>query len=412
MLGTTTLLGVRSLPSTTGRVEAECNGSSPTALKGPGSVVVNFWYAPSREIPTEDPMPRPISCAVFMTFVLALLSAACTRQAPAPGAEAQPPVVDKSRLAVFAPLPASVPGAAGAPSEEMVTLGRMLYYEPRLSKSQTISCNTCHDLAKYGVDGEPTSDGHKGQTGTRNSPTVFNAAAHFAQFWDGRAVDVEEQAKGPVVNPIEMAMPGESAVVAVLESMPEYVDLFEKAFPNDKKPVTYDNMAKAIGAFERKLMTPSRWDALLGGDQNALTPAETVGLRTFLDAGCQTCHSGALLGGTSYQRLGAVRPHPNAADLGRYGVTKNQADKAVFKVPSLRNVEKTGPYYHDGTVTSIEQAVRDMAEYELGKTLTHEQTTEIVEFLKVLTGRIDDEYIKPPVLPKSTAKTPKPDISN
>ncbi|MBE3132934.1 MAG: c-type cytochrome, partial [Acidobacteria bacterium] len=231
-------------------------------------------------------------------------------------------------------------------------------------------------------------------------------------FWDGRAPDVEAQAKGPILNPVEMAMPAELFVVAVLESMPEYVELFKRAFPHDKKPVTYDNMAKAIGAFERKLMTPARWDALLNGDQNALTPEETLGLKTFLDAGCQTCHSGALLGGTSYQRLGAVKPFPGVTDPGRYGVTKNEADKAVFKVPSLRNIEKTGPYYHDGKVASLDQAVRDMAEYQLGKTLTPEQTKQIIDYLKVLTGKIDPDYIKPPVLPKSTAKTPKPDISN
>jgi cytochrome c peroxidase len=356
-------------------------------------------------------MRRFMSFGAFV-FMLGVLSTACGTQSPPPAADSQKPVVDASRLQVFAPLPASVPGAQGAANEEMVTLGRMLYYEPRLSKSQEISCNTCHDLAQYGVDGQPVSDGHKGQQGTRNSPTVFNAAAHFAQFWDGRAADVEAQAKGPILNPVEMAMPAEPVVVAVLESMPEYVELFKKAFPNDKKPVTYDNVAKAIGAFERKLMTPARWDALLNGDQNAMTPEETLGLKTFLDAGCQTCHSGALLGGTSYQRLGAVKPYPGATDPGRYGVTKNEADKAVFKVPSLRNIEKTGPYYHDGKVTSLDQAVRDMAEYQLGKTLTPEQTKQIVDYLKVLTGKIDPDYIKPPVLPKSTAKTPKPDISD
>lgn len=348
--------------------------------------------------------------ALALLAVVAI-AAACARQTPAPDTDSTTPVIDKSQLDMFAPLPDSVPGAGGTPNDAMVTLGRMLYYEPRLSKSQTISCNTCHDLAKYGVDGEPTSDGHKGQKGTRNSPTVFNAAAHFAQFWDGRAVDVEEQAKGPVLNPVEMAMPAESVVVAVLESMPEYVDLFKKAFPNDKRPITYDNMAKAIGAFERRLMTPSRWDALLRGDQSALSPAEKVGLKTFLDAGCQACHAGALLGGTSYERLGAVKPYPGTSDPGRFGLTRNEADKAVFKVPSLRNVEKTGPYYHDGSVNSIEQAVRDMAEYQLGRSLSAEEISRIVEFLKVLTGRIDEEYIKPPVLPKSTAKTPKPDIS-
>jgi cytochrome c peroxidase len=349
---------------------------------------------------------------VAVVIIVAALSAACGKGAPSPAAEAQKPVVDRSQLRVFAALPASVPGAGAAASEEMVALGRMLYYEPRLSKSQTISCNSCHDLAKYGVDGQPTSDGYKGQTGTRNSPTVFNAAAHFAQFWDGRAADVEAQAKGPVLNRVEMAMPSEAVVVVVLESMPEYVDLFRKAFPGEKRPVTYDNMAKAIGAFERKLMTPSRWDALLNGDPHALTPEETVGLRTFLDAGCQSCHSGALLGGTSYQRLGAAKPYPNLTDPGRFDVTKNEGDKGAFKVPSLRNVEMTGPYFHDGKVTSLDQAVRDMAEYQLGRTLTAEQTKRIVDFLKVLTGRIDPEYVKPPALPKSTAKTPKPEITD
>jgi cytochrome c peroxidase len=286
----------------------------------------------------------------------------------------------------------------------------MLYFEPRLSKSQKISCNSCHDLATYGVDNEPTSDGHKGQKGDRNSPTVFNAAAHFVQFWDGRAPDVEAQAKGPVLNPVEMAMPAEPVVVKVLESMPEYVELFGRAFPNDKKPVSYDNMAKAIGAFERGLMTPSRWDALLKGDKTALTPAEALGLKTFVDAGCQTCHHGALLGGTSYQRIGLVKDFPRATDPGRMKVTNDAGDKAVFKVPSLRNIEKTGPYYHDGATATLDQAVRDMATYQLGKTLTDQEVGQIVEFLNVLTGKIDPEYTKAPVLPRSTPKTPKPVI--
>lgn len=358
-------------------------------------------------------MVRARTLAWPLVPLLAALAVACSTE-PAPTAgktEAAAPAVSKDQLAVFAPLPASVPPETGKMTEEAVTLGRMLFYEPRLSKSQTLSCNSCHDLATYGVDNQPTSDGHKGQTGDRNSPTVFNAAAHFTQFWDGRAADVEAQAKGPVLNPVEMAMPAESKVIAVLQSMPEYVGLFKKAFPGDKNPVSYDNMAKAIGAFERKLMTPSRWDALLNGDASALTPEETVGLKTFLDTGCQACHNGALLGGTSFQKLGAVKAYPDSGDLGRFRVTKADSDKDVFKVPSLRNVEKTGPYYHNGKVTSLEQAVRDMAEYQLAKKLTDEQVRQIISFLKVLTGRIDPEYIKPPVLPRSTAATPKPDVS-
>jgi cytochrome c peroxidase len=357
-------------------------------------------------------MRRSRLALLSVSASLVVLWAACGKPAaPPPAAEQKsPPTVDKSRLEIFAPLPAAAAGQTAATEDEIV-LGRMLYYEPRLSKSQTISCNSCHDLAKYGVDGQPTSDGHKGQKGDRNAPTVFNAAAHFVQFWDGRAPDVEAQAKGPVLNPVEMAMPGEAKVVAVLQSMPEYVDLFKKAFPKDPKPISYDNMANAIGAFERRLMTPARWDALLAGDEKALSPEELVGLKTFLDTGCQSCHNGALLGGTTYQKLGAVKPYARSMDPGRFKVTKNEADKAVFKVPSLRNIEKTGPYYHDGGVATLEDAVRQMAEYQLGKSLTPEQTRQIVDFLKVLTGKIDPEYIKPPVLPKSTAKTPKPDLT-
>jgi cytochrome c peroxidase len=193
--------------------------------------------------------------------------------------------------------------------------------------------------------------------------------------------------------------------------MPEYVEAFKTAFPGDARPVTYDNMAKAIGAFERNLMTPSRWDALLKGDKTALTPEEALGLKTFVDAGCQTCHHGALLGGTSYQRIGQVKDFPRATDTGRMNVTKDAADKAVFKVPSLRNIEKTGPYYHDGATATLDQAVRDMATYQLGKTLTDQEVGHIIGFLKVLTGKIDPEYTKAPILPKSTPKTPKPVVN-
>jgi cytochrome c peroxidase len=338
---------------------------------------------------------------------LALAVSACGRaETPSPES-ARPAAVSADRLAMFTPLPPAMPAASRAVNDEMIALGRMLYYEPRLSKSQAISCNTCHDLAKYGVDGEITSDGHAGQKGSRNSPTVYNAAAHFVQFWDGRAADVEEQAKGPILNPVEMAMGGEAAVVSVLESMPEYVERFRKAFPDEAKPISYDNMARAIGAFERRLMTPSRWDALLAGDPSALTPEEQVGLKTFLDVGCQSCHYGALLGGTSYQRLGAVKSYPGNADPGRFKVTGNEADKAVFKVPSLRNIDRTAPYFHDGHVADLQDAVRRMGEYQLGKALTDAEVRDIVAFLRVMTGKIDAEYIKPPVLPKSTASTPK-----
>lgn len=349
-------------------------------------------------------------------FPLVLFTAAipvASVQTPPPGSGSQSQVtVDPATLLPFAPLPAVVPGAKGVASDDMVNLGRWLFFDPRLSMSQTISCNSCHDLANYGVDNQPTSQGHKGQRGDRNSPTVYNAAAHFSQFWDGRAPDVEAQAKGPVLNPVEMAMPNAARVVAVLESMPEYVAAFQRAFPGERRPVSYANLAAAIGAFERRLMTPSRWDALLAGDQDALSPSEKEGLQVFVETGCQRCHDGALLGGTHYQRLGVMKAFPRADDPGRRKVTREASDQSVFKVPSLRNVEKTGPYFHDGATASLDQAVRDMAEYQLGKKLSDEQAAHIVDFLKVLTGRIDPDYIRPPVLPKSTPTTPRPVTSH
>jgi cytochrome c peroxidase len=342
------------------------------------------------------------------SILLVLCAVACTRQAtPVPGPA---PKVDEARLKMFAPLPELVQAASGPANPALIDLGRMLYYEKRLSKSQQLSCNSCHDLAAYGVDGEPTSSGHKGQKGDRNSPTVYNAALHVAQFWDGRAPDVEAQAKGPVLNPVEMAMPSAHMVITVIKSMPPYVEAFQKAFPNDPKPVTYDNVAAAIGAFERRLVTPSRWDAFLKGDDNALTPEEKAGFTLFTDAGCQSCHRGVLLGGNSFQRLGASKPYPRGDDLGRYRVTKADADLAVFKVPALRNVEKTGPYFHDGKTATLEAAVREMGEYQLGRTLTTQEVGQIVVFLRTLTGQLPTNYIKEPPLPASTRATPRPDM--
>jgi cytochrome c peroxidase len=316
--------------------------------------------------------------------------------------------IDPARLKVFAPLPAVMDDSKNPVTEAKVTLGRMLYYEPRLSKNHDVSCNSCHPLAEYGVDQQPVSDGHRKQLGTRNAPTVYNAAGHIAQFWDGRAPTIEEQAKGPVMNPVEMAMPSEKAVLAVLKSMPEYAAAFRAAFPGSKDPVTYDNMAKAIGVFERKLVTPSRWDKFLQGDKAALTDAEKAGFNKFVEVGCNMCHQGAYVGANSFQKLGLVKPWTHTQDLGRYAVTKQEADKQVFKVPSLRNIEKTAPYYHDGSVKTLEEAVRLMAEHQNGRAVSKADVASIVTWLKALTGPIPEDYIKPPVLPKSTASTPKP----
>lgn len=354
----------------------------------------------------EDKPMRTTRFLMITAAVVVSISLSCGRQPSASQA------IDSRKLAMFAPLPELLPARSGTPAEARITLGRMLFYEPRLSKSQTISCNTCHKLTNYGIDEEPTSTGHKGQRGDRNSPTVYNAALHFAQFWDGRAADVEEQAKGPVLNPVEMAMPSGKRAIAVLKSIPEYVKAFQRAFPSQKDPVTFDNMANAIGAFERRLLTPSPWDRFLKGDQAALTAEQKAGFNTFLAAGCQTCHAGALVGGNLYQKLGGAKPYPDATDPGRYKVTKNESDRMVFKVPSLRNVAKTAPYFHNGRVPVLEQAVSQMAEYQLGRQLTNQEVRSIIAWLGALTGEIPAEYIKEPPLPKSTARTPRPDATD
>ncbi len=362
-------------------------------------------------------MKRVLFGAIFLSAI-----AGCDDKKPAPaGAESSAAVtvmsakkpaaeLDTAQVkTLFKQLPKEMTSKKNPITAEKVSLGRMLYFEKRLSKNHDISCNSCHDVNKFGVDNEPTSPGHKAQRGARNSPSSFNAAGHIAQFWDGRAADVEEQAKGPVLNPVEMAMKDEAAVLATLKSMPEYVDAFKKAFPDDKDAVTYDNFAKAVGAFERKLVTPSRFDKFLGGDDKALTDEEKNGLAVFMKTGCTTCHAGPYLGGHIYQKLGVVKPWPNLKDEGRKEHTKQDADKYMFKVPSLLNIAKTGPYLHDGSVKELDKMVQMMAKYQLGKDLSDADTKAIVTFLNALTGEVDKEYVKAPELPKSTAKTPKPD---
>ncbi len=317
-------------------------------------------------------------------------------------------VVNAEALKLFAPLPSMMTSPENAVTDAKVKLGRILYYDPRLSANQKISCNSCHPLDAYGVQSTPVSTGYKNQKGNRNAPTVYNAAGHFAQFWDGRALSIEEQAKGPITNPVEMAMPSDAAAVQVIKSMPEYVTLFQTAFPKDKDPVTYNNMALAIGAFERGLVTPSRWDAFLEGDQSALTDAEKSGFNTFAAAGCQWCHYGPYVGGAVYQKLGVMKAWPSQTDQGLYQRTKDENDKMVFKVPSLRNIKKTGPYFHDGSVLMLDQAIRDMAVHQRGVTLTDTQVKSIEVWMDSLTGQLPMSYINAPELPKSTSQTRAP----
>lgn len=305
---------------------------------------------------------------------------------------AKPPVlegVEPSFMQFFAPLPENM-DAAGRPStKEQIALGRKLFFEERLSKDGTLSCNSCHGLDSFGVDNRQFSLGVDGQEGGRNSPSVYHAAGHVTQFWDGRAADVEEQALGPILNPVEMALDSPEQAVAILAADEEYPALFQAAFPDDQDALRWENLGRAIGAFERQLVLPGRWDTFLEGDVDAITPLEQEGFKAFLDTGCFGCHNGPYLGGQIYMKLGLVEPWPNQEDLGRYDITGQEGHKMVFKVPSLRNVAETGPYFHDGSVAELETAVQMMARHQRGKELTDRELEAIVAYLGCLTGEVE-----------------------
>jgi cytochrome c peroxidase len=306
--------------------------------------------------------------------------------------------------AVFKVLPAMAVNPENPITDEKVTLGHALYFDTRLSNDDVISCNSCHNLDTYGVDNLPTSPGDKGEFGGRNSPTVLNAALHMTQFWDGRAKDVEEQAGGPILNSVEMAMPDAKVVIERLSKVPGYKAMFAAAFPDDPDPIKYENLQKAIGAYERMLMTPSNFDTYLAGDATALTAEEKHGMETFMNSGCTACHSGVVMGGNMYQKFGLFGNYwdftqSKKEDEGRYEVTKNEADKFVFKVPSLRNVDKTYPYFHDGSVADLSEAVKIIAKTQLNKDLTDEEVAQIVVFLKSMTGKVPPELAKKPEMP-------------
>jgi cytochrome c peroxidase len=285
----------------------------------------------------------------------------------------------------FEPLPESIIDVQK--NAALIALGKKLYLDPRLSVNDKISCNSCHSLSNYGVDSEPTSPGHEGKRGGRNSPTTFNAALHVAQFWDGRAGTVEEQALGPILNPIEMGMPSEDAVVKKLKAIDEYKKLFAEAFSDQKDPLIYKNIGVAIGAFERTLLTPSRFDDFLKGDQDALNESEKRGLKKFVHMGCVNCHNGVAIGGNSFRKIGLVVPY-ETSDMGRFEVTGIESDKKAFKVPSLRNIAQTGPYFHDGSVETLDEAIRLMAKHQLGRDhVGHGMIRDIKAFLGALTAK-------------------------
>jgi cytochrome c peroxidase len=299
--------------------------------------------------------------------------------------QASAEVLQQQAKAMFGTLPTTMPsGEADTP--ELVALGEKLYMDKRLSVNNTQSCNSCHNVANGGpgVDNTQFSPGAiEGKFGGRNAPTVWNAGFQLAQFWDGRAADLKEQAKGPILNPAEMAMPSEQAVVDKISAIDEYQAAFKAAFNSDDA-ITYDNLAHAIAAFERTLITRDRFDQYMAGDSSALNSQEKAGLQAFINTGCTACHNGPALGGKMYQKFGLVQPYANQADQGRFDLTGNAAEKMVFKVPMLRDVARTAPYFHDGSAKTLEESIKVMASLQLGRQLDDSTTADIAAFLKAM----------------------------
>lgn len=329
------------------------------------------------------------------------------------GLFAAPLAADELRdtaLDYFVPLPSTLM----APKDNTITpekidLGKALFFDPRMSASGVFSCNSCHNLATGGDDNMPVSIGHGWQTGPRNSPTVLNSVFNVAQFWDGRAEDLKAQAKGPVQAGVEMANTPEN-VVATLNSMPQYIDWFKGAFPDVADPVTFDNFAKAIEAYEVTLTTPAPFDAFLNGNIDALNADEKEGLQLFMDNGCVACHNGVNVGGHDYYPFGLIEK-PGAdilpeGDVGRYAVTETADDEYVFRASPLRNIELTAPYFHSGVVWGLKEAVQVMSISQLGAEMNDQEIDKIVAFLGSLTGEMPEVVY--PVLPTETDTTPRP----
>lgn len=337
----------------------------------------------------------------LLLFALLPVLAGC---APSPdpvetsAAWSSPELYEQATLR-FDPLPAEALNPDNPLTDPKVQLGKQLYYDTQLSKDGNISCNSCHDLATFGVDNDVTSEGDDGTLGGRNSPTVLNAAFHLSQFWDGRAKDVEEQAGMPILNPVEMAIPSEEFLVQRLSGTEDYPDMFAAAFPGESDPLTYTNIRKALAAFERTLITPSPFDDYLNGDQSALTAQEKAGMEKFIQLGCTTCHNGVNVGAYSFQKFGLFDDYwehtgSTNVDEGRYAVTEDEADRYVFRVASLRNVEKTAPYFHDGSVATLEEALRVMVKVQLATDLSDEEVESLAAFLRSLTGEVPEAALQ------------------
>ncbi|HET7342839.1 MAG TPA: cytochrome c peroxidase [Methylomirabilota bacterium] len=305
---------------------------------------------------------------------------------------------------VFAPLPAQMTTPDNPLTPEKVALGRRLFFEWRASVDGTVSCSRCHQPGLYSTDALPKAIGAQHRVNPRNAPVIFNAALQFAEHWRGDRKSVEDQATQALTGPASFGNPTPEAAMARLKAIPGYRELFARAFPGEADPITAENWGKAIGAYERTLVTPAPFDAYLGGDDNALNAEAKAGLHDFMQLGCAGCHNGAGVGGTMFRKFGMVEDYWKATgsrepDKGRFDVTHSDADLYVFKVPILRNVARTPPYFHDGSVATLPEAVRVMARVQLGRTLTEAQTTQLVAFLDSLTGKVPESFATAVPLP-------------
>ncbi len=324
------------------------------------------------------------------------------------GAEAKK-LIEEAKKNGLAPLPA-VPAPADATVEARITLGRRLFYENRVSQDGNVSCGHCHQAELAASDGLPKAIGVFGKVNPRNAPSIFNAGLQFKQHWRGDRESLEDQAEKSLTGAASFGNPDFAAVKAKLVAIPGYAEAFAKAFPGDPDPISSKNWGLAVAAFERTLLTPSRYDAFLAGDAKSLSATEQAGLRKFIEVGCAGCHDGPGLGGGSFQKFGVVEDYwkeTGAAtpDKGRADVTKNDADLYVFKVAQLRNVVKPAPYVHDGSVAELPRAVHIMGKVQLGKDLNDQEVADIVAFLGALTGPVPANY--PPLTPFPDAPTAK-----
>jgi cytochrome c peroxidase len=314
--------------------------------------------------------------------------------------------------ALFKKLPADFADAQHPIAPERVELGKALFFDPRWSVDRNVSCATCHNPSLYGTDALSKSIGVKGKQHPRNAPTVLNMAGHVSAHWRGDRKDVEDQAIGAAIGPLSTGHSEHVAWIAQLAAIDGYLVMFQRAFPGEAKPITPANLGLAIGAYERTLVTPAPFDAYLDGDISALTPQARAGLRAFINMGCAACHDGAGIGGGLYRKFGLHGDYWSVTgskeiDKGRFDVTKSEADLYVFKVPSLRNVAMTAPYFHDGSVATLPDAVKIMARLQLAASLGAAEIADIVAFLASLTGKPPDGFATVPVLPPAALAAPR-----